>query len=80
MLSYLEQELAKARREAIDADSEAFNQKCLVEVVEKQRDRAEGLLRAVMATADPNSLAYRNAQKYLEEIDGLDKWERRLES
>lgn len=79
MSSHLEQELSKARLEAINADSEAFSQKHLVEVIEKQRDRVESLLRAVMASADPASLAYRNAQKYLAEIEGLDKWERRLD-
>lgn len=66
------------QQKILQLEGEILAQQSIVKVVEKQRDRAESLLRAVMATADHNSMAYGHAKAHLKEIDGLDKHERRL--
>lgn len=82
-MSYIEQELTKARQEAIDAAAEARTQKRLVELIEKQRDHAELLLLNLASEASGvlnHSKAYREAREYLCENAGLDKYERRLDA
>jgi len=80
-VEHSEEALRQARLAQVRAEGGVLDLQSLVETLERQRDRADGMLAAVMAYVREDkrdTLAVRNASKYLEEIAGMDKWERRL--
>jgi 16S rRNA G1207 methylase RsmC len=70
---------ATLQRRIVDLECEVLAQKAIVDLVEKQRDRAETFLRGLLAAVDPQTGIYVRAQRYLGSIIGKDKFERRLE-
>jgi dTDP-4-amino-4,6-dideoxygalactose transaminase len=78
----MEDELTRARKAQIAAELRVLELEPLVDLLERQRDYADRLLLdlAALATGRVSHVhpAYTAAHKYLCEVDGVDKYERRL--